>query len=222
MVVRLPEPSAGRHPSFERILEVRSSPEVGSTVRTESLRLTAELLATREELLEWQAANERTEEEFKRALADLEAVRKRQADDAQRFRDGLARLQAAADEVVAGERRATVETLDRLAAAQDELEANAAAIDELRREVEQTTAARGRADRERAAEIDGLRDRIGELEGAEAEARRLSAELQQAARHVDEVQAERDQALSTASEARAAAEAVRARLTMVREALDDE
>jgi hypothetical protein len=60
-------------------------------------RLEAELLAAQQEAREAKVAEELIREELSRARMDLESDRARRAADAERFREGLAALQASAD-----------------------------------------------------------------------------------------------------------------------------
>jgi hypothetical protein len=66
--------------------------------------LQAQRLAAEQEVQELRAALERAEAELARARSDLESERSGRAADAERFRDGLAQVQAAAEQALAAER----------------------------------------------------------------------------------------------------------------------
>jgi hypothetical protein len=90
---------------------------------TERVRLEAQLLVAQAEARELRAELEKSREELSRAREDLESDRARHAEDAQRFRDGLAQVQESAE----------------------------AALAQLRGELEEAEAARGRTDERMAA-----------------------------------------------------------------------
>jgi hypothetical protein len=90
LAIELPEPGEAGG-----ALDVRSAAAGGERFRYE-----AELLAAQEEIRELRAAQEQLQEELSRAHADLKAERDRHSADAERFRDGLARVQNAAQEAI--------------------------------------------------------------------------------------------------------------------------
>jgi hypothetical protein len=90
---------------------------------TERVRLEAQLLVAQDEARELRAELEKSREELARAREDLESEHARHAEDAQRFRDGLAQVQESAE----------------------------AALAQLRGELEEALAARGRTDERMAA-----------------------------------------------------------------------
>lgn len=139
MVVELPEPGSKgfrfrRHalkvqvaepaePSAEPA-EPAETPVPGEPVAaTDQVRLEAQLLVAQDEARELRAALETSREELARARADLESERARHAEDAQRFRDGLAHVQESAE----------------------------AALAQMRGELEEAVVARGQADERMAA-----------------------------------------------------------------------
>jgi hypothetical protein len=66
--------------------------------------LQAQLLGAEQKAEELTAALERTEAELERARTDLESERSGRAADAERFRDGLAQVQASAEQAIAAAR----------------------------------------------------------------------------------------------------------------------
>jgi hypothetical protein len=142
VTVELPAPGDPRPRSVEvrRTRTEAAAPTAGAN----RLRLEAELLAAREEAGELRAAAERAEQDLARARTDLAAEREGRAADAERFREGLARVQRSAEAALS--------------------EANDA-VEALRAEVEVATAARAEA--ESAAEslharMKTIRDALGD------------------------------------------------------------
>jgi hypothetical protein len=76
--------------------------------------LHAQRLAAEQQTEELRAALERTEAELARARSDLDSERAGRAADAQRFRDGLAEVQASAEQALAGERAKTEREVEAL------------------------------------------------------------------------------------------------------------
>ena len=149
----------------------------------ERLRLEAEVLGGREELRERDEALRRVEEELGRARADLDGEREGRAADAARFREGLAQMQATAEEALAAEQSAARRLGDDLKAALDAVEAKEA---ELRAELD-TAAAVWEDQQERSnAEIAELRARVDELTTAAEDAEGLRSELSVAHAEADE------------------------------------
>ena len=107
LIVSLPEPGPEHHARGEEVLgvhPVRGEPAAAG----DRLRLQGDLLATQEELEETRAALARLTEDLQRAHQDLRDERRRHSADAERYRDGLAQVRAAADVAIA-EARAGVD-----------------------------------------------------------------------------------------------------------------
>jgi hypothetical protein len=126
-----------------------SSPEEaphlnGST--TDDLHLRTELVVAQTATREAQAEAERLRTELARAVDDLESERARHAEDARRFREGLAGLERTAS--------------DAMAAGEDELRRLAAELD---------------AAESARAEVETLRERVAELERRDTEAEHVRA-----------------------------------------------
>jgi hypothetical protein len=154
IVVELPEPGAKRRRSRAQTLAVRTTePAEGGPqpAAAERVHLEADLLAAREEIRELRADAERAHQELLRAREDLEAERQRHAGDAERFREGLATVQAAAAEALAAEQSAARQATTELRKLHGAVAARDAALAELRGRLEE---ARGAAD---AAHADGER-----------------------------------------------------------------
>jgi hypothetical protein len=137
IAVDLPELGATRPRFRRRILEVRllqskpapaedepaaaddeaSAPAPPAAAALEQLRLEADLLAAEEQVREMTHALERANEELARARADLEIEREHRAADAERYREGLARISGSVEEVVADERSAAAQLRADLATA---------------------------------------------------------------------------------------------------------
>jgi hypothetical protein len=94
LVVQLPEPSRDSEASDSGAVDVRRRGGGGR------LRLQADLLAVRSELVEAQARLERLAKELARAREDLDAERAGRAADAEAFRAALGEAQGAAEEAV--------------------------------------------------------------------------------------------------------------------------
>jgi hypothetical protein len=141
LAVDLPEPGANGDRAGGAQLPVRSQPGA------ERVRLETELLVAREELQEVQSALQRTEEELSRARADLQAEREGRAADALRFRDGLARVRASAEDALAAERHTAEQLRGELAAAADAAAVRDAELADVRGELEVATAFRAEAER---------------------------------------------------------------------------
>jgi hypothetical protein len=148
IVVELPGPGAKRRRLRGQSLEVRgATPAPGG----ERVRLESELLAAQEEIRELRTAAERAQEELTRARDDLNAERERHAGDAERFREGLARVRESAAEALAVEQ---------------------SAAQQLRGELDEAVAARMQAE----SEAETLRARLAGLEHARSAADEARAE----------------------------------------------
>jgi hypothetical protein len=117
IVIELPRPGTSSAQSLDVNHEVTPLGDVA---------MQAQLLAAGQQAEELRAALERTESEVARARSDLESERAGRAADAERFRDGLAQVQAAAEQAIAAAR----EEAERDGEA---LRAQAAVADDLRR-----------------------------------------------------------------------------------------
>jgi hypothetical protein len=115
--------------------------------------LHAERLAAEQETQELRAALERSEAELARARSDLESERSGRAADAQRFREGLAQVQASAEQALAAERGKTEHEVETL---REQLETARAQAEHAGTEAGET-----RADAERLLErLNGLVDAL--------------------------------------------------------------
>jgi hypothetical protein len=173
IVVELPQPGTQRRRFRKQILEV-SGPGRGA----ELLRLEAELVAAHEEIRELRAAAEQAQEELTRAREDLKAERDRHAADAERFREGLARVQASAEQALAVEQRAARQLGSELHQALDAVEARDAALADLREQLEAATAARTQAQHQARTQLEAVQERLAARENARsaAEEARTDAE----------------------------------------------
>lgn len=136
MVVELPEPGSKgfrfrRHALTVQVADpAEPNPEPAEpsvpddpVAATDRVKLEAQLLVAQDEARELRAELEKSQAELARAREDLESERARHAEDAQRFRDGLAHVQESAE----------------------------AALVQVRGELEEAVAARGRTDERMAA-----------------------------------------------------------------------
>jgi hypothetical protein len=163
----------------------------------ERLRLQSELVSAQEEARELRAELERAEEELSRARQDLQAERERHAADSERFREGLASVQASAEEALAAEQLGA---------------------DELRAELDAALDAR----REAEAAMEPLREQLAALEKTEEDNERLRAELELARVQAEAARARREGAYGAAAEARDQVQQLLERIVAVRDALDDD
>jgi hypothetical protein len=124
VTVPLPEPDTQDSGAEPRALAVRSAEAPIGAGAADRVRAEAQLLAAEEEIRELRAAHERLQAELGRAQEDLRAERERHADDAERFRDGLARVQTSAREAI----EARDAALDRARAGAEELLATIRAV----------------------------------------------------------------------------------------------
>jgi hypothetical protein len=211
LFVELPEPRARRRPFGPMVLDVErmhagddqfpveeaepADEEAEPAEPAERVRWRAERLAAQQEAHEVRAEAERIAEELKRARADLEAERRDRSADAERFREGLAQVQAAADDALA-----TRDTL----------------LDETRAELE---AARAEAVELRGA-LQRVQDENAGLRAALDEARQESADLrgqlEQIRQESVDLRSELEQARAGEAEMRAAAGAAGAEATELR------
>jgi ketosteroid isomerase-like protein len=100
IVIELPEPRPETRAPGDQLLEI-TRPEAGGGA--EQLRLEADLVATQEELRETGSALDQTREQLARAREDLEAEHARHTADAERFREGLARVRDSAERALVAE-----------------------------------------------------------------------------------------------------------------------
>lgn len=169
LAIDLPQPSAKRARRDERVLEVRSS-ERPATADTAAgrLALEADLLLAREEALALRAEVEQTRRELDRARQDADAERDRRAADAERFRDGLGRVRASAEDAVANERAAARRVADDLEGARrmlaDQMQRTEALEEALRQAERQRSGLEAACtETERLlARLTGLRDGMGD------------------------------------------------------------
>ena len=122
IAIELPPPGAG--------------PEQSLDVRHESVALQAQALEAEQHTAELRAALERAEADLARARSDVESERSGRAADAQRFRDGLARVQASADEALTAERAKSEREIEALRERIGGLEHAGAEAGELRADAE--------------------------------------------------------------------------------------
>jgi DNA repair exonuclease SbcCD ATPase subunit len=160
VVVDLPPPGAQR--ALLRPRSVDEHEHAGSDVA-----LQAELLAAEQEAQELRAALERAEAELARARADVDTERTGRAADAERFREGLARVRALAEQ-------ALTEAQQRGQQAEADLSSELEAEQAARAQAESDATAL----REQVAEADELRQRLTVLQEVGAEADETRAEAQ--------------------------------------------
>jgi hypothetical protein len=196
IVVELPEPGARSRRSGKQVLDVRIARAEAGTARdeksarpegdlgsggTERLALEAELLVAQEEIRELRAVEEQTQAELARTREDFENMRAGHAADAERFREGLAKVRESAEAALAAEHGAVEQLDSALREAHEAIEAKDAALGELRRELEAALAARTRAESDARTEAEAWRERIEGLENArgaaESDAERLLSRL---------------------------------------------
>jgi hypothetical protein len=104
LVVELPEPRPKRTRRGDRVLEVRrplAEEEGGAPPAAKELALETALLVAQEDVRELRAAVERAHVELTATREDLEAERRRRAEDAERFREGLERVRGSAEAALA-------------------------------------------------------------------------------------------------------------------------
>lgn len=211
IVVELPEAGAKRRWIRGQSLEVRSAGSAATAETTpeqpdetgldrergrhpeasspgpaaERVRLQAELLAAKEEVLELRAANERAREELTRARDDLTSERDRHAEDAERFRQGLASVQQSAAEALTMEQSAVQQVEAALREARSAIEAKDADLEQLRAQLGEAVAARTQAEsvartaaRARRDHQAGLREARRAAEKAWADSEHLLSRLE--------------------------------------------
>jgi hypothetical protein len=174
MVVELPEPGSKgfrfrRHALQVQVAEpaepsaepAEPSAEPAETVvpdepvaATDLVRLEAQLLVAQDEVRELRAELETSREELARARVDLASERARHAEDAQRFRDGLAHVQESAEAALAQVRG----QLEEAVAARGQADARMAAFETTKGEAE---AARSEAER-LLGRLTAMRDALGD------------------------------------------------------------
>jgi hypothetical protein len=172
LAIDLPQPSNKRARRDERMLEVRRTerpaPEGSPADR---LALEADLLLAGEEVRSLRAAIEQTRRELDRARQDADAERGRRAADSERFRDGLGRVRASAEEAIANERATARQVAEDLEGARrmlaDQMERTAAleqALHETRRQRTSVEAACAETER-LLARLTSIRDELGDGKG---------------------------------------------------------
>jgi hypothetical protein len=233
IVVELPQPGPkGFEPP--RVLEVRRTPEShGPAAPAEPaprsdvpeggvgrVHLQAELLAAQQEVRELRTSLQQAQEELSRAQEDLGAERERRAADAARFRDGLAQVEASAEEALAAEKAASQQLGSDLREAHQAMQAREAALTELRGQLEAAAAERRRAVSEARAEVDALRERLASLEPAAEEMDQLRSDLARTREQADGARAKLEKTRSAMEEARTDAQRLLGRLTSIGDARD--
>ncbi|HEY7074335.1 MAG TPA: hypothetical protein VH418_03155 [Solirubrobacteraceae bacterium] len=107
LIVALPPPRPSRDRRGERLLAVqrgRRQLSEGAGPAGERLALQADLMLAQEEVRSLRGVVEQGRRDLGRARTDLDAERERRAGDAERFRKGLAQVQASAEDALAAER----------------------------------------------------------------------------------------------------------------------
>jgi hypothetical protein len=182
IVIELPAP--GAEPAA---LDVRHADVDGEPA---GFALQAQRLAAEQETAELRAALERAEAELARARSDLDGERSGRATDAERFRDGLAQVQASAEQALAAERAQAAHDAEALREELETARAQAANDTEALREELETARAQAANDAEALREeletaraqaeheADGLRQRLGAVEHAGTEAGELRADAE--------------------------------------------
>jgi len=128
IVFTLPPPGTAEAPALEVQDDAPAPPPGGSEVAMQ-----ARLLAAEQQAEELRAELERTESELARARSDVEGERAGRAADAERFRDGLAQVQASAEQAIAAANEQAASGAEKLreqAAAADELQQRLSAIED--------------------------------------------------------------------------------------------
>jgi hypothetical protein len=182
IVVELPEPGTKGRGGSKQALDVRiagaaadsardeksarPTGDLGSGGGTERLRLEAELLVAQEEIRELRAVEEQTRAELARTREDLENMRARHVADAERFREGLAKVQGSAEAALAAEHGAAEQLESALREAHEAIDAKDAALGELRTELDASLAARTEAESDARTAAEAWRERIAGLESA--------------------------------------------------------
>jgi DNA repair exonuclease SbcCD ATPase subunit len=137
------------------------SREPAQPAGAERLRLEAQLLASQEEVRELRAAADRLQEELTRARDDLRAEHERHEVDAERFREGLARVQRSAEDAIAEAQGAIQErdaALEQARAEAEALRGQRAGVDDARRAADEA-----RADLEAmVGRLTAIRDALGD------------------------------------------------------------
>ena len=213
-VERASEPSGGQE---EGLLaappqEDSSSPRGG----TERVSSQVEVLAAQEQVREFHAVIQQIQGELTRARDDLRAERERHAAAQERFREGLAKVKASAEEALAVEQSTTQQLEDELRQAKKAIEDRDATVQELRGQFEAAVAARTQAESSAAAELDALRERAAVLERAGEVADQLRLELEQSRTQADDARAELETSRKVIDKARTDAERLLGRLTASR------
>jgi hypothetical protein len=107
MIVDLPQPRPQRAQRGDEVLDVRQAGVADPPQKTspaDRLALQAAELLAQEETSSLRSTVERLQRDLERAQADVDAERRQRTADAERFRDGLAKVRASAEEALAAER----------------------------------------------------------------------------------------------------------------------
>jgi hypothetical protein len=184
IVVGLPEPADDRSLVGDQALEVRragterdvASADQARLDGVERLRFEADLLAAQEEIHQLRAAEARTREELARALEDLKTETDRRAADAERLREGLARVRASAEEALAVEQGAAQQLGAALREARDAIDARDEALKELRGQLSEARAV-----------AEALRRRVAGVEQARSAAQDARTDVERLLRRLTTV-----------------------------------
>ena len=162
LAVDLPEPGEDGAAPDNVELPVWVPDQADPGAGAELLRLEAELLGAREELLETRSTVQREAAELRRAREDLDGERAERAADAVRFRDGIAAVRESAEQALALEQRTAQQLRDALDAAQEALEAKDVELADVRAELDVATTFRAEAEVTAQAELAAVRMRLDE------------------------------------------------------------
>jgi hypothetical protein len=213
-----PEPAEPAEPELDDapVAPEPREPESSLVDAAVRLRLQADLLAAREEARQLQTALERANAELARTRADLETTRTAQDADAERFRDGLASVRAAAEETLAGERTAVEQARADARAAIADAEAGAERqVAEARADAEDAVAAGER----QAGELERLRSRLAKAEQRASAAEQRAGEADRELSDLRERAAAIDSAREQTAAVHADAEQLLEHLTAMRDRL---
>jgi hypothetical protein len=162
MAVDLPQPHPRRARRGDQVFDVRRTGVVGrpdTTSATDRLALQTAQLLVREETSSLRNTVEQLQRDLERAQADVEAERRHRAADSERFRDGLARVRASAEEAIAVERATAAAAAEELDDARRRLGEQRGRLAALERSA-QDAARRQEGIRAACAETERLLDRL--------------------------------------------------------------
>jgi hypothetical protein len=171
MVVDLPQPRPRRARRGDQILDVRRAgvpDRPARTAATDRLALQTAQLLVREETTTLRNTVDQLQRDLERAHADVEAERRQRAADSERFRDGLARVRAAAEEAIAAERATAADAARELDGARRRLGEQRGRLAELER-FAQDAEHRQAGIRAACEETERLLDRLVSLRDAQAD-----------------------------------------------------